>query len=222
MRTYPYPSSWLKLKPWFPLFFGTSYQNTCGFNFGKGGSTLFGFILLSVAHIHSCQCADECFTDFSSFTCSFFCQKKACFAHSQIEFCPSTRKCSTHSFYSSNTLSTQSRKIVWKKTKNICIYIYVCIYIYAVKLLTGPRLAILIVTNWATLIVTNWATSFSHYKNRGFRWFFGCSVISLCFFCFQLFFSYLKIAFFKKGVQKLFFFNFLCFKLIFWKFSFLG
>ena len=36
-------------------------------------------------------------------------------------------------------------------------------------LLTGPRLAILIVTNWATLIVTNWATSFSHYKNRGFR-----------------------------------------------------
>ena len=41
--------------------------------------------------------------------------------------------------------------------------------IYAVKLLTGPRLAILIVTNWATLIVTNWATSFSHYKNRGFR-----------------------------------------------------
>ena len=47
----------------------------------------------------------------------------------------------------------------------------------AVMLLTGPRLAILIVTNWATLIVTNWATlivtnwatSFSHYKNRGFR-----------------------------------------------------
>ena len=39
----------------------------------------------------------------------------------------------------------------------------------AVMLLTGPRLAILIVTNWATLIVTNWATSFSHNKNRGFR-----------------------------------------------------
>ena len=52
------------------------------------------------------------------------------------------------------------------------IYIYMAclyIYIYTVKLLTGPRLAILIVTNWATLIVTNWATSFSHYKNRGFR-----------------------------------------------------
>ena len=43
------------------------------------------------------------------------------------------------------------------------------IYIYAVMLLTEPRLAILIATNWATLIVTNWATSFSHYKNRGFR-----------------------------------------------------
>ena len=77
------------------------------------------------------------------------------------------------------------------------------IYIYAVKLLTGPRFAILIVTNWATLIVTNWATSFSHYKNRGFRWFLWCSVISVCFF--QLFFSYLKIAFFKKRVQKLVF-----------------
>ena len=46
---------------------------------------------------------------------------------------------------------------------------HIYIYIYAVKLLTGPRFAILIVTNWATLIVTNWATSFSHYKNRGFR-----------------------------------------------------
>ena len=50
----------------------------------------------------------------------------------------------------------------------------------AVKLLTGSRLAILIVTNWATSIVTNWATSFSHYKTMGFRWFFWCSVISLC------------------------------------------
>ena len=61
--------------------------------------------------------------------------------------------------------------------------------IYAVKLLTGPRLAILIVTNWATLIVTNWATSFSHYKNRGFRWFLWCSVISLCFFFVFSYFS---------------------------------
>ena len=34
---------------------------------------------------------------------------------------------------------------------------------------------------------------------------FWCSVISLCFFCFQLFFIYLKIAFFKKGVQNLVF-----------------
>ena len=56
---------------------------------------------------------------------------------------------------------------MWAEKLAKAIYIY--IYIYAVKLLTGPRFAILIVTNWATLIVTNWATSFSHYKNRGFR-----------------------------------------------------
>ena len=55
----------------------------------------------------------------------------------------------------------------WGSIKHPATYIY--IYIYNVMLLTGPRLAILIVTNWATLIVTNWATSFSHYKNRGFR-----------------------------------------------------
>ena len=88
------------------------------------------------------------------------------------------------------------------------------IYIYVVKLLTGPRLAILIVTNWATLIVTNWATSISHYKNRGFRWFFGCSVIISCFF---FVFSY-----FSKRGAKIVFFNFQCFKLFFWKFSFFG
>ena len=51
-------------------------------------------------------------------------------------------------------------------------------------------------------MVTNWATSFSRYKN-GFQVIFWCSVISLCFFCFQLFFGFLNIAFFKKGVQKL-------------------
>ena len=48
-------------------------------------------------------------------------------------------------------------------------------------------------------MVTNWATSFSHYRNRGFRWLFWCSDISLCFFCFQLFPNFLQIAFFKKG-----------------------
>ena len=114
--------------------------------------------------------------------------------------------------YRSYFRRAQIRWEIWRSSKenrwiflslSLSLSLYIYIYIYAVKLLTGPRLAILIVTNWATLIVTNWATSFSHYKNRGFRWFFGCSVIILWFF--QLFFSYLKIAFFKKGVQKLVF-----------------
>ena len=65
--------------------------------------------------------------------------------------------------------------------------IYIYIYIYAVKLLIGPHLAILIATNWATLIVTNWATSLSHYKNRGFRWFFGAQLSVCVFFVFSYF-----------------------------------
>ena len=51
-------------------------------------------------------------------------------------------------------------------------------------------------------MVTNWATSFSHYKNKGFR----CFLVlwyQFVFFCFQLFANFLKIAFFKKRVQKL-------------------
>ena len=86
------------------------------------------------------------------------------------------------------------------------------IYIYAVMLLTGPRLAILTATNWATLIVTNWATSFSHYKNRGFRWFFWCSVISLCFFLFSVIFQLSKNSLFQRRGAKNVFFNFQCFK----------
>ena len=104
-------------------------------------------------------------------------------------------------------------------------YIYMCIYIYlsAVKLLTGPRLAILIVTNWATLIVTNWATSFSHYKNRGFRWFLGAQLSFCVFFCFQLFFSYPRIAIQKRGAKIVFFFSiFSVLSYFFWKFSFFG
>ena len=52
-------------------------------------------------------------------------------------------------------------------------------------------------------MLNNWATSFSHYKNRVFRWFLVLSYQFVFFFCFQLFFSFLKMAFFKKGVQKL-------------------
>ena len=53
-------------------------------------------------------------------------------------------------------------------------------------------------------MVTNWATSFRTIK-IGVSSDFWCSVISFCFFCFQLFFSFLKMAFFKKGVQNLVF-----------------
>ena len=71
-------------------------------------------------------------------------------------------------------------------------------------------------------MVTNWATSFSHNKNRGFRRFlvlsyhfvfFGCPIIG----------NFLKIAFFEKEKGcKNWVFQILCFKFIFWKFSFLG
>ena len=52
-------------------------------------------------------------------------------------------------------------------------------------------------------MVTNWATSFSHYKIGVSGDFFGSQLSVCAFFCFQLFFSFLKIAFFKKGVQKM-------------------
>ena len=66
-----------------------------------------------------------------------------------------------------------------------------------------------------------WAKLFVAYKNSGFKRFLAHTVIILCFFCAQLSGSYLKIAFFKKGA-KIGFFKFLCFKLIFGKFSVLG
>ena len=69
----------------------------------------------------------------------------------------------------------------------------------------------------------------SYYLGQGVfyqfvKWFqaiFWCSVIILCFFCFQLSANFLKVAFSKKG-GKIGFFKFLCFKFIFWKSSFLG
>ena len=108
----------------------------------------------------------------------------------------------------------------------VCIYIilygYGYIYIYAVKLLTGPRLGVFNSYYLGHLIVTNWATSFSHYKNRGFRWFLVLSC-QFVFFCFQLFANFLKIAFFKKRVQKLGFqfsvFEVWILKIIFFRFA---
>ena len=69
-------------------------------------------------------------------------------------------------------------------------------------------------------MVTNWATSFSHYKNRGFRWFLVLSY-QFVFFVFS-YFQFSKNSLFQKRGAKIGFFNFQCFKLFFWKFSFLG
>ena len=71
-------------------------------------------------------------------------------------------------------------------------------------------------------MATNWATSFSHYKNRGFKWFFGCSVISLCFFLFPVICQFSKNSLFQKRVHKIGFFNFQCFKLNFENSLFFG
>ena len=64
-------------------------------------------------------------------------------------------------------------------------------------------------------MVNNWATSFSHYKNRGFRWFCWFSVISMCFCWFPVICRFSKIAFSKKSVQKLGFSIFSVLSLIF-------
>ena len=66
--------------------------------------------------------------------------------------------------------------------------IYIYIYIYAVKLLTGPRFGVFNSYQLGHLMVTNWATSFSHYKNRGFRRFFGAQ-LSFCVFFVSNYFS---------------------------------
>ena len=80
---------------------------------------------------------------------------------------------------------------------------YIYINIYAVKSVIGPSLAIFKVNKWAKSKSIIGPRSFSHYKNRGLRRFFWAQ-LSLCvFFCSQLSGSFLKIAFFKKRVQKL-------------------
>ena len=77
----------------------------------------------------------------------------------------------------------------------VCVYIYIYIYVCAVKLLTGPSLAFLMVTKWAKLMVTNWAMLISHYQNRAFRPFLVLAYNFACFFVS----SYLPIS--KKGAN---------------------
>ena len=74
------------------------------------------------------------------------------------------------------------------------------IYIYAMKLLTGPSLGVFKVINWAKSKLLTGPRSFSHYKNRGFRRLLFAQ-LSLCVFCSQLSGNFLKIAFFKKGCK---------------------
>ena len=106
-------------------------------------------------------------------------------------------------------------------TSNLYLCPYLCIYIYAVKLLSGPSLAILGVIIWASGVII-WAKLFLAFKNSGFKRFLAHTVIILCFCCAQISDNCLKIAFLKKGCKKIGFFNFLCFNLKFWNFSFSG
>ena len=76
------------------------------------------------------------------------------------------------------------------------------------KLLSGPSLGVSKVIIWAKSMLLSGPSLFSHYKNRGFKRFFVLSYHFVFFFCVQLFANFLKIAFFKKGVQKLGFSNF--------------
>ena len=87
-------------------------------------------------------------------------------------------------------------------------YMHTHLYIYVVKLLSGPSLGFLKVIIWSKLgflKVIIWSKFvFLAYKNSGFKRFVLHTQLSFCvFFCAQLSGNYLKIAFFKKRVQKL-------------------
>ena len=91
------------------------------------------------------------------------------------------------------------------------------------KLLTGPSLGVFKVINWSKSKLLTGPRSFSHYKNRGFRRFFLLSYHCVCFCaCSQLSGNFLKIAFFKKRVQKLGFSIFCVLSLKFENSLFLG
>ena len=105
------------------------------------------------------------------------------------------------------------------------LYIYTYIYICAVKLVSGPSLGVfgsyyLVQVGFLEVII--WSKFvFLAYKNSGFKRFVLHTQLSFCvFFCPQFSGNFLKIAFFKKRVQKLGFPIFQCFKFKFWKFSF--
>ena len=100
---------------------------------------------------------------------------------------------------------------MYEKTSVIIGYIYIhtsiYIYIYAVKLLSGPSLGVfgsyyLVQVGFLEVII--WSKFvFLAYKNSGFKRFVLHTQLSFCVFCAQLSGNFLKIAFFKKRVQKL-------------------
>ena len=79
------------------------------------------------------------------------------------------------------------------------------VYIYAVKSITWPSLGVFKVNNWAKSKSITGPRSFSHYKNRGFRRFFFCSIIivCVCVFLFPIIWQFSKNTLFQKRVQKL-------------------
>ena len=94
---------------------------------------------------------------------------------------------------------------------SLSLSLYIYMFIYAVKLLSGPSLGVLNVIIWSKLgflKVIIWSKFvFLAYKNCGFKRFCLHTQLSFCvFFGAQLSGNFLKIAFFKKRVQKLFFF----------------
>ena len=96
------------------------------------------------------------------------------------------------------------------------------IYMHAVKSRFWPSFTLFKVNILAKSKSIFWPRSFSHYKNRGFRRFFWLSYHCVCLFCSQLSGKFLKIAFFKKRVQKLGFSIFCVLSLNFENSLFLG
>ena len=98
----------------------------------------------------------------------------------------------------------------WLKKRQILDHILTLqhIYICAVKSITGPSLGVFKVNNWAKSKSVTGPRSFSHYKLRVSGDVFLLSYHCVCVCVFLLSGNFLKIAFFNKRVQKLFFFQF--------------
>ena len=89
--------------------------------------------------------------------------------------------------------------------------------LWAVKLLTGPSLALFKVINWSKSKLLTGPRSFSHNKNRGFRRFVLLSYHCVFFLC-PIICQFSKNSLFQKKGAKIGFFNFLCFKFKFWNY----